>query len=531
MMLRSSKGAGTCRRHTTLFSLNLLFLMFFAAVSAQAGPYVDAGQSPASMTAWATAIDGIDRGLEDIALPAGPDASAGDPANVLGASTGVSTDTVSLGDAGTITVYLDSGISNGPGDDFAVFENAFFDFFGLFAELAYVEVASNGVDFAEFESDTVNTSPVLSFGTLDPTDYHGLAGRHAAPLGTGFDLADLASNPLVLTGTVDLMDVRYVRLTDVIGDGSTTDTFGNPIYDPYSTAFPAGGFDLEAVGVIHVPEPGFALALFTGILGLLGATSNRGRRSTSLAAAIVGVTLAGPAAALTATFDDLGLGAESFENGAGLAGGDLVSGGIALPNTYFASFDGFSGFAASTTTDTTTPGFTNQYSNITGGGAGGSDGFGINFGGGNIILSSEQTVLGADITNTTYAYLSMLNGDPFAKQFGGASGDDADFFRLIIEGIDGSGASTGTVDFWLADYTDANNANDYIIDAWTYVDLTGLGSVKELAFSFESSDVGEFGINTPSYFAIDNLTVIPEPGTALLLGLGLAGLARSRRER
>jgi hypothetical protein len=39
------------------------------------------------------------------------------------------------------------------------------------------------------------------------------------------------------------------------------------------------------------------------------------------------------------------------------------------------------------------------------------------------------TVTGAYFTNTTYAALSMLSGDSFAKKFGGASGDDPDWFK------------------------------------------------------------------------------------------------------
>ena len=45
------------------------------------------------------------------------------------------------------------------------------------------------------------------------------------------------------------------------------------------------------------------------------------------------------------------------------------------------------------------------------------------------------------------------------------------------------------------------------------------------------SDIGAFGINTPQYFAIDDLRTIPEPASALLLGLGLAGLALLPRAR
>ena len=515
----------------------LLALPFLIATSVNAGPYIDAGHFAGTMTGWATAVDDLVRGPVDIAAPAGPLASHGLPAHVLGAATGGPADILSLGDGGSITVFLADGISNGPGDDFAVFENGFIDFNGLFAELAYVEVASNGVDFAEFESHTVNTLSLSGFDYLDPTDYDGFAGRHEALFGTGFDLASLAFDPLVQSGAVDVTDVRYVRITDVIGDGSTTDSFGNALYDPYSTPFATGGFDLDAVGIIHVPEPRFYAGLFYGLLLLAAASfvrwaTRRNTRRGYVSACLMAIAVANPAAALVATFDDLGLGAESYENGAGLSG-SYVSGGATFDNNYFSDFDGFSGFAASTMTDNTTPGFGNQYANITGGDGGGTGGYGVffeTFGSpGRITLPSVQTVTGADFTNTTYAALSMLSGDAFAKQFGGVTGTDPDYFRLLIEGFDDLNASTGVVEFILADYRNLGGTPNYIVDQWTWVDLTGLGDVRSLGFSFDSSDVGDFGINTPQYFAIDNLTTIPEPSTALLLGLGLTGLARLRR--
>jgi hypothetical protein len=59
------------------------------------------------------------------------------------------------------------------------------------------------------------------------------------------------------------------------------------------------------------------------------------------------------------------------------------------------------------------------------------------------------------------------------------------------------------------------------------MDLTSLGGAKSLSFDYASSDVGQFGINTPLYFAMDNLTlsVVPEPSSALLAGIAVAIIA------
>lgn len=534
MMIRRREG----RPARSISSLWIGFLGFLASgLPASAGPFTDAGHPIETMVAWATSVDEIVRGPMDIANPGAGVVSFGVAANLLGPATGNSLDTLSLGDGGSVTLHFEGAIGNGPADDFAVFENGFFDLNGLFAELAYVEVSTNGIDFAVFDSDAFNASPVAAFDSLDPTDYHGLAGRHEAGIGTGFDLEDLAMDPLVLTGSVDLMNVRFVRVVDVIGDGSTTDGAGNPIYDPYATPFTVGGFDLDAIGVIQVPEPVLAIGLLGGLIGLgLLARLRRGEASTesrtrAFLASLACLAIAAPAGALTATFDDLGLGAESSLNGATLQGG-YTSGGVFFENNYSASFNSFTGFAASTRTDNSTPGYGNQFSNIVGSGAGGSAGFGLAFDSGRIVLPSPQIVLGAEFTNTTYAALSMLSGDAFAKQFGGSSGDDPDFFRLLIEGFDELGDSTGVVDLMLADYRFVDHGLDFILDQWVFQDLSSLGFVTQLEFSFESSDVSDFGgveyINTPVYFAIDNLTTIPEPGTALLLGFGLAALARRR---
>lgn len=254
-----------------------------ALPAAVAGPYIETGHAPSAMVGWASEIDEIDRGPMDAADPLGGDASFGDPENALGSTAGNDVyDVVSLGDGGFASMFFELGISNGQGDDFAVFENGFYTDEGLFAELAFVEVSSNGIDFARFPAVSLTPGPVGSVGlqgVIDPTDVHNLAGRQPLGLGTGFDLSEISADALVIAQIVDLEDIRYVRVVDVVGDGSTVDARvpPSPVYDPYPTDFAAGGFDLQAIGVMHLPEPDSRAMLPAGAALLLRLAKRRAR--------------------------------------------------------------------------------------------------------------------------------------------------------------------------------------------------------------------------------------------------------------
>jgi hypothetical protein len=249
-------------------------------------------------------------------------------------------------------------------------------------------------------------------------------------------------------------------------------------------------------------------------------------RLTTIAVVLMMVSAA---MASTATFEDLPLAAETFYNGSDSAGG-FTSGGLRFDNNYDTMFYSWDSFAYSNITDNTTPGWGNQYSAITGGGVAGSSTYGVGYVGfaelPTISLANARVFDGLFVTNNTYAYLSMRDGDAYAKKFGGSSGDEADWFLLSISGYNGE-TLVDTVDFYLADFRFEDSAQDYLVDDWTWVDLSGLGELTSVTFALSSSDNGQFGMNTPAYFAVDN--VVPEPTMMALLTVASATLLRRRK--
>lgn len=235
----------------------LVPLLFWLSLSvpAIAGPYAPAAGQPGStgvhmddpaFVGWAT-------GYIDYIPGRNVDAIWRTPGKALGKAIGSSYDVVSLGRGGQITLTFDPPIEDGEGWDFAVFENSFSD---TFLELAYVEVSTNGQDFVRFDSISLTPNPVGGFGTVDPTDIDGLAGKYRQGYGTPFDLQDLAGKAEVLAGYVNLAQIGYVKIIDIVGDGTHFDSSNHVIYDPYPTVNSAG-FDLDAIGVSNgAPYPG-----------------------------------------------------------------------------------------------------------------------------------------------------------------------------------------------------------------------------------------------------------------------------------
>lgn len=226
--------------------------------------------------------------------------------------------------------------------------------------------------------------------------------------------------------------------------------------------------------------------------------------------------------AQTADFEDIQLqGANSVKiPNTGTVNSNFTSGSCTFSNSYAISFGGYwnSGWAYSKVNDTTTAGFTNLYGSYANKGFNNSSNYAVSQNE-TFIKINQNTLTGLYVTNTTYAALSMKNGDAFAKKFGGTNGNDSDWFKLTINAYQNGNLKTEKVEFYLADFRFNDNSQDYIIKDWTFVNLTSLGSLDSLKFTLTSSDTNQFGLKTPAFFCVDH--IITNADTATFENLNL----------
>ncbi len=102
---------------------------------------------------------------------------------------------------------------------------------------------------------------------------------------------------------------------------------------------------------------------------------------------------------------------------------------------------------------------------------------------------------------TCYTRHAIMAGDDFTRPF-----TTGDWLLLTAHGVRADGTET-TQDIYLADFRGEEHT---LMDTWTQVNLQDLGYVTEVYFTMASSDTGQWGMNTPSYFALDRLTVQAE---------------------
>ena len=172
--------------------------------------------------------------------------------------------------------------------------------------------------------------------------------------------------------------------------------------------------------------------------------------------------------------------------------------GASFVATYTPSWASWSGFAISSRTETGFKDITpDQFNNITGKAHSGN-----NF---CVVYPYFETIVVNDgkpafvngfwFTNEAWAVDAIVNGDGMTP----GSFDKTDWFKCTVTGKKQSGG-TVTVDIDLA------KDGDYVKE-WKYCDLSSMGKVVELSFSFTSSRANDWGPTTPKYICIDDLEI------------------------
>lgn len=154
----------------------------------------------------------------------------------------------------------------------------------------------------------------------------------------------------------------------------------------------------------------------------------------------------------------------------------------------------FDGVTVSSETANTSTGYEEAFRSTKGGAYAGKN-FGVwypHWGATEDVVCEAHVIPGFYINNTAYTVEAINHGLYPARPF-----TEEDVLKLIITGKL-EGEVQGKIEVELA-------SNGKYIAEWTYVPLALLGEVDALAFEITSTDTGEFGINTPTYFCFDNL--------------------------
>lgn len=172
--------------------------------------------------------------------------------------------------------------------------------------------------------------------------------------------------------------------------------------------------------------------------------------------------------------------------------------GVTFPVNYTPAWASWSGFGISNRTETTwtpTLGGVNpaQFNSVVGKAFNGNNFCVIYPFGEAIEIKDGAVVKGFYYTNEAWAVDAIVNGDGMTP---GAFGAD-DWFKCTVTGEKADGTSS-SVEIMLAE------KGDYV-KTWQFADLSSLGKVVSLTFSFDSTKKNDWGTTTPTYMCIDQI--------------------------
>ena len=118
--------------------------------------------------------------------------------------------------------------------------------------------------------------------------------------------------------------------------------------------------------------------------------------------------------------------------------------------------------------------------------------------------NAELYVVSLDVCNSSYTWGTMMNKNPYGSTPEQNLQEAKGWFKVEFYG-------GKPVEFYLADYRDGSATATPAISTWRSVDLTALGKVNAIEINFKGSDTGLYGLNTPAYCCIDNVTFETTP--------------------
>jgi hypothetical protein len=201
-------------------------------------------------------------------------------------------------------------------------------------------------------------------------------------------------------------------------------------------------------------------------------------------------------------FENVTLNSDSIWNGSDLSG-KFISGNSTFMNSYNPLYAAWSGFACSSKRDTISAGYLNQYSVMAGSGALLSKRYALAYDSAAISIpktTDYYAIKSLYITNGTWAYLGLKNGNYGVGGYGKKFAAN-DWFKVTLKGYK-SNVLTSSVEIYLADF---RNGKSMILKNWQKVDVSALGAVDLVTFTFDSTDKSGGWLNTPAYAFIDNI--------------------------
>lgn len=119
-----------------------------------------------------------------------------------------------------------------------------------------------------------------------------------------------------------------------------------------------------------------------------------------------------------------------------------------------------------------------------------------------IVLKDATMLTSVRLNLTTYTYASITDEDinSYARTFA-----DGDYLKVVFTAMSADEA-LDSVECYVVDYRDGKR---FVATNWDIYDLRSLGKGYDaVRVTIETTDVGEYGANTPLYIALDELNYL-----------------------